>query len=123
EPRAPRITTGAARIALGYEDRAVTPDEARTRPELSLVPVGLTFEARKSFRGRVLVSFGAPLRIRPYLKPFREDPVRAVEALTEAIQHAMETEGVNVGSLDATAPVRALEAVDPGEPAREREIA
>src|SRR5262249_14507922 len=122
EPRAPRITTGAARIALGYEDRAVTTEEARTRPELSLVPVGLTFEARKSFRGRVLVSFGAPLRVRPYLKPFREDPVRAVEALTEAIQHAMETEVVNVGSLDATALVRALEELYRGELVRELKI-
>jgi len=122
EARVQRIKTGAARIALGYEDRAVTTEEARTRPELSLVPVGLTFEARKSFRGRVLVSFGAPLRVRPYLKPFREDPVRAVEALTEAIQHAMETEVVNVGSLDATALVRALEELYRGELVRELKI-
>src|SRR5262249_15678836 len=52
EARVQRIRTGAARIALGYEDRRV--GEESERPELTLVPVGLTFETRKSFRSRVL---------------------------------------------------------------------
>src|SRR6266850_2178071 len=53
EARVRRLKTGAARIALAWE--AAHP---RT---LAMVPVGLTFEARKSFRARVLVSFGAQL--------------------------------------------------------------
>ena len=48
ESRVQRIKTGAARIALGWES-----EHPR---ELSVIPVGLTFEARKSFRARVLVS-------------------------------------------------------------------
>src|SRR5215510_4348861 len=47
EARVQRIKTGAARIALGYE--------ADHPGELTLIPVGLSFEARKSFRSRVLV--------------------------------------------------------------------
>ena len=57
ETRVQRIKTGAARIALEYEER---------RPQaLVLLPLGLTFEARKSFRARVLVSFGPPLPVHP----------------------------------------------------------
>ncbi|HKN47241.1 MAG TPA: lysophospholipid acyltransferase family protein [Candidatus Polarisedimenticolia bacterium] len=79
-----RIKSGAARIALGHE---------AARPgELSLVPVGLTFEARKSFLGRVLVSFGEPIPVAPYLEAHREDPCKAIDALTRAIQRAMEAE-------------------------------
>src|SRR5262249_52153633 len=48
EARVQRIKTGAARIVLGY-----------AKPEtLTVIPVGLSFEARKSFQARVLVSFG-----------------------------------------------------------------
>ena len=79
EARVQRIRTGAARIALGY-----------SRPgELTLIPVGLSFEARKSFKGRVLVSFGPAVPITPYLGTYATDPVRAVDALTTAIQWGM----------------------------------
>ena len=42
EARVQRIKTGAARIALDYE--------ASHPGELTMIPVGLSFEARKSFR-------------------------------------------------------------------------
>src|SRR6185295_18573203 len=50
EAHVQRIKTGAARIALGYE--------AQAPGRLTVLPVGLSFEPRKRFRGRVLVSFG-----------------------------------------------------------------
>jgi 1-acyl-sn-glycerol-3-phosphate acyltransferase len=106
EARVQRIKTGAARIALGYEDSR-RPDGADG--ELTLLPVGLTFEARKSFQARVLVSFGPPVPVRPYLAAYRTDAPRAVDALTDAIQHAMEAEVVNVERIDETALVRAIE--------------
>src|SRR5206468_3565832 len=46
EARVQRIKTGAARLALGYE--------AERPGALRVIPVGLNFDARKSFRGRVL---------------------------------------------------------------------
>src|SRR5438128_5414137 len=101
EARVQRIKTGAARIALAYE--------AERPGELRLVPVGLTFDARKSFRGRVLVSFGPPVPVAPYRDAYRQDPVKAVEALTTAIQWAMEAEVVHVARIDATQLVRAVE--------------
>ena len=101
EARVQRIKTGAARIALGYE--------AKTPRALRLVPVGLSFEARKSFGGRVLVSFGEPFAVSPYLPAYRDDPVKAVEALTTAIQWAMESQVVHVDRIDAAELVRAVE--------------
>jgi len=88
EARVQRIKTGAARIALAWE---------ATHPRtLTVLPVGLTFEARKSFRARVLVSFGPPLPLHAYANAYREDPVKAVDALTGHLQEAMEAEVVNV---------------------------
>ena len=101
EARVVRIKTGAARLALGFE--AVHPGALR------VVPVGLSFEARKSFRGRVLVSFGPPMPVTPYLDAYRADPVKAVEALTTAIQWAMEAEVVHVERIEAADLVRAVE--------------
>jgi glycerol-3-phosphate O-acyltransferase / dihydroxyacetone phosphate acyltransferase len=101
EARVQRIKSGAARIALGHE---------AARPgELSLVPVGLTFEARKSFLGRVLVSFGEPIPMAPYREAHREDPSKAIDALTRAIQWAMEAELVHAERIEATELVRAVE--------------
>src|SRR5881409_3103389 len=47
EARVQRIKTGAARIALEYEAKR----SAVSGDALALIPVGLTFDARKSFRG------------------------------------------------------------------------
>lgn len=105
ELRVQRIKTGAARIAL----------EAETRHDgrlgLALLPVGLNFEVRKSFRGRVMVSFGAPVAVMPYLSIYREDPFKAVDALTTLLQYAMEAEIIHVERLDLTAVVREVEAL------------
>src|SRR5882762_7331980 len=98
EAHVQRIKTGAARIALGYE--------AHAPRRLTLVPVGLSFEARKRFRGRVLVSFGEPVAVSSYLAVYREEPAKALHALTTAIQWAMEREVVHVARIDAAAGLR-----------------
>ncbi|MBI1736037.1 MAG: 1-acyl-sn-glycerol-3-phosphate acyltransferase [Candidatus Rokubacteria bacterium] len=107
EARVQRIKTGAARIALGYE--------ARQPERLTVVPVGLTFAARKSFGSRVLVSFGPPVPVAAYRAAFAEDPVKAVDELTTAIQRAMEREVVHVERIEAAALVRAVEEIYRGE--------
>jgi hypothetical protein len=99
ETRVQRIKTGAARLALDYE---------ACRPRaLALIPVGLTFEARKSFRARVLVSFGSPLPVSPYRERDGDDP-KAVDALTTAIQWGMEAEVVHVDRIDDASLIRAV---------------
>ena len=108
ETRVQRIKTGAARIALDYEE-ARAPGRAEPTPPLVLVPVGLSFEARKSFRGRVLVAFGEPIPLGPHVARAREEPVAAVKGLTDAIQSAMEAQVVHVDRIDVAEVVRAVE--------------
>lgn len=111
EVRVQRIKTGAARIALGYE--------ADHPGELRMIPIGLSFEARKSFRGRVLVAFGEPIHPAAYLQAYREDPVKAVDALTRDLQWAMEAQVVNVERIDDQRLVRAVEELYREELARQ----
>ena len=117
EPRVQRIKTGAARIALEFEGRrAGAPGPA---PPLAVIPVGLTFEARKSFRARVLVAFGEAISVAPYLEPFAGDPVKAVDALTTAIQWGMESQVVAVKRIDSAGLIRAVEDLYRGDLVRE----
>ena len=106
-----RIKTGAARIALGYE--------AKAHGRLTVVLVGLSFEARKRFRGRVLVSFGEPVAVSSYLAVYREEPAKALHTLTTAIQWAMEHEVVHVERIDTAALARAVQELYRGELERE----
>ena len=107
EARVQRIKTGAARIALGYE--AERQARGGGRRELTVVPVGLSFEARKAFRGRVLIAFGPPVPVAPHLGAYREDPAKAVDALTTRMQWAMEAQVVHAERIDTADLVRAVE--------------
>jgi len=107
ESRIQRIKTGAARIALDYESRRA----GGLGEVLTLIPTGLTFEARKSFGGRVRISFGEPIPITPYLEVYREDGVKAVDGLTTAIQWGMEAQVLHVDRLDRASLMREVEAV------------
>jgi 1-acyl-sn-glycerol-3-phosphate acyltransferase len=103
EARVQRIKTGAARIGLAWE--ALHP---RT---LTMLPVGLTFEARKSFRARVLISFGPSVPLHAYVGAYRDNPVKAVDALTRHLQDAMEAEVVNVERIDDARLLQSIEAL------------
>lgn len=118
EARVQRIRTGAARIALDYETGGAAARGA-ARPTLAVIPVGLSFEARKSFRGCVLVAFGAPVPLAAHAAQARTDPVAAVQALTESIQAAMEAQVVHVDRIDAAEVVRAVEDLYRDELARQ----
>jgi glycerol-3-phosphate O-acyltransferase/dihydroxyacetone phosphate acyltransferase len=117
EARVQRIKTGAARIALDWElSRAAV---GASRPALAVIPVGLSFEARKSFRGRVLVAFGAAVPLAAHAAKARTDPVTAVQALTASIQAAMEAQVVHIDRIDAADVVRAVEELYRDELARQ----
>jgi 1-acyl-sn-glycerol-3-phosphate acyltransferase len=115
EARVQRIKTGAARIALEYERRRLSGAGA----PLTMIPVGLTFETRKSFRGRVRVAFGEPIPVTPYLAAYRADAVKAVDALTTAIQWGMEAQIVHVAGANRVDVIRAVEELYRSDLARE----
>jgi 1-acyl-sn-glycerol-3-phosphate acyltransferase len=107
EAHVQRIKTGAARIVLGYE--------AQAPGRLTVLPVGLSFEPRKRFRGRVLVSFGEAVAVSPYVDVYRGEPMKALHALTAAIQRAMEGEVVHIERIDMVALARAVEELYRGD--------
>jgi 1-acyl-sn-glycerol-3-phosphate acyltransferase len=113
EPRVQRIKTGAARIALESEARH------HGALHLALIPVGLSFELRKSFRSRVRVSFGDPIPLVDALARYHEDPWKAVEALTTVIQESMKAQIIHVDHLDLTQLIRDVEMMYRGDLVRE----
>jgi 1-acyl-sn-glycerol-3-phosphate acyltransferase len=104
ESRVQRIKTGAARIALDYQ-------AAGRGAPLTLIPVGITFEARKAFRGHVRVSFGESIPLTPYAPVYRDEPAKAVEALTTTIQWGMEAEILHVGRPERQELIRAVDEI------------
>jgi 1-acyl-sn-glycerol-3-phosphate acyltransferase len=79
EPRLQPVKTGAARIALGS---AV--------PGLKIVPVGLYYTSKTSFRGEALLRFGEPLDVRNVEPDERGEPPReAVRELSARIEEAL----------------------------------
>jgi glycerol-3-phosphate O-acyltransferase/dihydroxyacetone phosphate acyltransferase len=118
EARVQRIKTGAARIALEYESRRL----AGGGEPLALIPVGLTIETRKSFRGRVRVAFGEPIDVTPYLPAYREDAPKAVDALTTAIQWGMEAQVLHVDRMDRAELIHAVTELYRSDLVRELEV-
>ena len=82
EPRLMPLKSGAARIALG----------AASEGPVTVVPAGLTYEARDVFRSGALLRFAEPFTVEPIpLDEKGEPPRTAVKALTERLRGALES--------------------------------
>jgi len=84
------LRTGAARIALMAEERA------GWSLGLAVVPVGLTYVRKSTFRGRALATVGEPLSVVGYREDWEEDPQEAARALTEEITRRLEEVTLNL---------------------------
>jgi len=77
------IKTGAARIALG----AVATDEVA---DLKIVPAGLYYTSKTTFRSSALLYFGRPIEVRPVKLALDENPPpAAVRELSNKIERAL----------------------------------
>jgi glycerol-3-phosphate O-acyltransferase / dihydroxyacetone phosphate acyltransferase len=103
ERRVRKIKTGAARIALEAEDHY--------HPGILLIPIGLNYSARKSFRSEVIVNIGTPIPASDYVLQYRSDPVTAVDRLTSDLQKAMEDQVVHVDTPELERFVRNVERI------------
>lgn len=83
EPRLRPLKTGAARIALSAESAG--------RPlGLKIVPAGLYYTSKKTFRSSALLYFGEPCAVEPVALDENGEPSRAdVRALSDRIEHAL----------------------------------
>jgi len=106
------LRTGAARIALGA---------AAAGARAVILPIGLTFDDKRSFRSRLLLCVGDPIAV----EGASADDAQAVRALTDAIEAGLRAVTLNADSwqtaqlvaraaeIYAAAPERAM----PGEAA------
>ncbi|MBN8677673.1 MAG: 1-acyl-sn-glycerol-3-phosphate acyltransferase [Chitinophagales bacterium] len=72
--------TGAARIALGAERRS------EWQSGVKIIPVGLSYEAPRLFRKRVVIAFGPPIDPLPWAEAYAQNPEQAVDELTETLR-------------------------------------
>ncbi|MGH7466185.1 MAG: 1-acyl-sn-glycerol-3-phosphate acyltransferase, partial [Longimicrobiales bacterium] len=79
DPSLAPMRTGAARIALGAELAS------GWALGLKIVPVGLTYQRKNRFRGRVLAAIGEPFGIADMRELHASDDVAAVRLLTDRI--------------------------------------
>ena len=77
------IKTGAARISLA----AISTGEVK---ELKIVPAGLYYTSKTSFRSSALLYFGTPINVSPVkLEPDGSPPREAVRQLSQEIEQAL----------------------------------
>jgi glycerol-3-phosphate O-acyltransferase / dihydroxyacetone phosphate acyltransferase len=97
DPQLKPLKTGAARIALG----AASTGEGLP---LSVVPAGLVFTDKRTFRSEALLAFGAPIAVHPVPLSAGGEPAPAdVRALTGRIQAGLDALVVQAESDDALA--------------------
>lgn len=83
EPGLRPIKTGAARIALA----AISTGEVK---DLQIVPAGLYYTSKTSFRSSALLYFGTPISVTPVqLEPDGSPPRDAVRKLSKEVEQAM----------------------------------
>jgi glycerol-3-phosphate O-acyltransferase/dihydroxyacetone phosphate acyltransferase len=84
ERRLRPLKTGAARIALGAEARH------GFQLGLRVVPIATNYFDPARFRSDVLLNVAPPIVVADYAEAYAQDPVAAADALTDAIQRALE---------------------------------
>ena len=129
DPQMRPLKTGAARIALSTAaalDVDIAPRESTDHPglaagqgagrDVSIVPVGLAYEAKTVFRSDVLLLVGRPISARDHLPTFRADEREAVAKLTGEIRRALDAvvlQAETTDLLEGVARVAAWTATDP----------
>ena len=98
-----RIKTGAARMALQAEQ------ESGWRLGLRIVPVGLTYQRKHAFRGRVAAVVGVPFKVLGWQELHSQDDWEAVESLTAAIRQALEKVTLNLPAQEDRELIEAAE--------------
>lgn len=84
DPALRPLKTGAARIALSYQQQRLE----KGGPPLWLVPAGLTYSAKETFRSTAAVTVGQPIDVAAFADQHGSDPA-AARALTELLQQRL----------------------------------
>ena len=79
------LKTGTARIALSAENLQ------GFELGLSIMPVGLTYEASNCFHSRITIYAGEPLWVKDYAGLFQKDPFQAARQLTDDLEGRLQS--------------------------------
>lgn len=110
EPRLRPIKTGAARIALG----AVSTGEVA---ELKIVPAGLYYTSKTTFRSAALLYFGNPILVEPVpLEADGNPPRAAVRELSDRIENALRDVMLDAEHEEALQTISRAERIFSSEP-------
>ncbi|HSO73318.1 MAG TPA: lysophospholipid acyltransferase family protein [Blastocatellia bacterium] len=105
EPRLLPLKTGAARIALGAASCGPGLD-------VKVVPAGLYYTAKTTFRSAALLYFGEPLTVEPVaLDEDRDPPREAVQALSNRIESALREVVLNAEHDESLATIERAERI------------
>lgn len=105
EPSLRPLKTGAARIALG----AASTGEAL---DLKIVPAGLYYTAKTSFRSSALLYFGEAMTVEPVALGADGEPSREeVRALSDRIAAALSEATLNAGHAEALSTIARAERI------------
>ena len=99
------VKTGAARIALGAEEKH------DFRLGVQIVPVGLNYTDYQRFRSDVYCRFGKPIVAGEYKERYQKDSFQAVLDMTEEIRSRLEKVTTHVGEESLTRVISNLETV------------
>jgi 1-acyl-sn-glycerol-3-phosphate acyltransferase len=107
-PKLLPLKTGAARIALGTVSVGKNPASL----DLKIVPVGLFYTSKTTFRSEALLHFGEPLAVLPVeLEADGQPPKDAVRDLTRVIERSLLEVTVNAESETKLETARIAEGV------------
>ena len=93
EKRLRPIQKGTARIAFGTMD-------SHGDIGLSILPVGVNYTHPTQFRKDVMVTFGNAIDIDSHYENYKEDKVKAIQALTKEIEEALFEKVVHIEEAD-----------------------
>jgi glycerol-3-phosphate O-acyltransferase/dihydroxyacetone phosphate acyltransferase len=100
-----KMKTGAARIALEAEEAF------GWKLGLRVVPVGLTYDRKHAFRGRVAVAIGQPIDPGDWREMRQANAWAAVESLTGAMREALEKVTLNLPTREDRILLEAAESL------------
>ena len=100
-----KIKTGAARIGFG----AMVQDNWDL--DVTIVPVGLSYENVIKFKSEVIIKYGNPLKLVEYKEDYFEDEIQAVRKVTKKIEEEIVGLTTNVKILEHEEIVDALELI------------
>lgn len=101
EKRLRPLMKGTARIVFGTLER---------HPDLDLhvVPVGVNYTDPDAFRSDVMIDFGEPIRMQDYTETYRNNPAKAVNALTGELRTRLAERVIHIEQPEDDACVEQL---------------